>query len=616
MNSDISSQISTGLLVLAIIMPFFWAISTLLRGFKIVYWWQVKEYRRDRMQAHRRTDSGKRLWCGLSPLIRKVYLLLLTGGFVLFYGVASMGNAALTAAVFQYFYLAAALLSLAMVGWWGMEIYQHSREVSQEGVRLPKPTLKALILILVVLVLVLYGVAPAVLFYPGNLIFNHALSHSLRYALATPYQLAYVLLIFFGYHIGFVFGATILSLLLSPLLSLAVLMLAPLTRMQRQAKAVAAHAKLRAMADLQVVGITGSYGKSSTKEMLADLLVAKFNVMRSPKNHNTAIGLASFILGQDFDTKAQILVAEMGAYTGSEIKEMTQIARPHVAIVTAVNEQHLDLFGSIERTLAAKYEIVEALPEGGMAVFNADNDYCRAMAKKFNGKKMFYSTKGRYQVSGHRADVLAMNIQEGTEHVEFDLVDNRTDKTEKIHVHLAVIGAQYVSNFLAAVCGALCMGMSLPEIGAAAGKITAVAGAIVLRSGVSGTKVVDDSYSTNPAGFLAALKYLEQYKKGRKVVVTKGMMELGDDAARLHREVGAQLAAVADVLVLLDKTHEQSLREGIGHTKGKALKTVVGKDINAALDFLEGYLRKGDVLLLEGRLPVRLTSALLAKGEA
>ncbi|MBI1839130.1 MAG: UDP-N-acetylmuramoyl-tripeptide--D-alanyl-D-alanine ligase [Candidatus Colwellbacteria bacterium] len=215
---------------------------------------------------------------------------------------------------------------------------------------------------------------------------------------------------------------------------------------------------------LIVVGITGSYGKSSTKEFLSQILSHKFKVLKTPRNINSELGVARFVLDKVSEND-KVLVVEMGAYHTGEIANLARIARPEIGILTGITEQHLALFGSLENIKKAKFELIESLPQNGLAVFNGDNEYLPEMAKRWQGKSIIY----------HRDQNLRPDLPP--------------------HYQTNLSGAVEVARYL---------GMSDKEIEAGIKNIRLTDIMISTHTGRGGAFVINDTYSANPEGVRAA----------------------------------------------------------------------------------------------------------------
>jgi UDP-N-acetylmuramoyl-tripeptide--D-alanyl-D-alanine ligase len=367
----------------------------------------------------------------------------------------------------------------------------------------------------------------------------------------------------------------LMLVILSPLITtLSVFLLTPVTLVLKKMITLLAKKKISLLPDLMVIGVTGSYGKSSTKEMIATLLSEKYRVLKTPKNWNTEIGVAKTAL-RSLNKKHQVFVVEMAAYKKGEIEQICNLVKPQIGMMTGINEQHLGLFGSLGDIMKAKHELIESLPEKGLAVFNADNPYCLKLAEKTTIRKKLYSVK----------DVERVRV--GRKTVTFSF-NNQPFK-------LNLLGEFNIANFLAAYWVARELGLSEAEIFRGSEKIKPFPGTMKPFSGKNGGFFIDDTYSCNPQGFLAALDYLEK-QKGRKMVVTPGMIELGQAASRIHQELARKLGSVADLVILTKK-------EFVKEMKSEIKNLVIEEDPRHVLEILDGEVKKNDIVLLEGRLP-------------
>lgn len=367
----------------------------------------------------------------------------------------------------------------------------------------------------------------------------------------------------------------LMLLILSPLITtLSVFLFTPMTLVLKKLIIFLARKKSSLFSDLIVVAVTGSFGKSSTKEMTSAILSEKYRVLKTPKNWNTEIGVAKTIL-RSLNKKHQVFVVEMAAYKKGEIKAICSLVKPQIGIMTGINEQHLGLFGSLENIKKAKYELIEALPQNGLAVFNADNPYSQELAKKTTIKKKVYSVK----------DVERVRVSKKTISFSFNNQNFR----------LNLLGAFNISNFLAAYWVARELGLSQADIFKGAENVKPLPGTMKPFSGKNNGFFINDTYSCNPQGFLAALDYLEK-QKGRKIVVMSGIIELGRAAPRIHQEVARKLSSVADLVILTKKEFEKEMESEIRNL-------IVEEDPRNVSEILDREVKKNDLVLLEGRLP-------------
>jgi len=343
--------------------------------------------------------------------------------------------------------------------------------------------------------------------------------------------------------------------------------------------------------DLIVVGITGSYGKTSTKEFLADILSEKFRVLRTKEHQNSEVGISQCILN-DLSKSHQIFVCEMGAYNQGGIKLLAKIAKPKIGILTGINQQHLATFGSLESIIKTKYELIESLPPDGLAVFNGNNQYCRDLFEKTKiSKKMT------------NRDIWAEDIEVGKDFISFKVLTKSSQSKFKINL----LGKHWIDNILMAILVAQEMGMSLEEISMACRKIKPLKRGMELIK-IKGFNIVDATYSANPDGVLAHLDYLKVWK-GKKAIVMPCLIELGPEADAVHKRIGEEIANVCDLAIITTKDYFDSIKRG-AIEKGMQEKRILflerSQDIFEKLQSFDG---REDVILLESRVPKELYRA-------
>lgn len=345
----------------------------------------------------------------------------------------------------------------------------------------------------------------------------------------------------------------------------------------------------------RVVAITGSYGKTSTKEILAALLGERFRVLKTPASYNTPLGISSVILRQ-LRPEHQVFVVEMGAYVRGNIRQLCRLAPPEIGILTAIAPQHLERFGTIENVAEAKYELIESLPGDGVAIVNCDNQYCRDLADRTTGCQVV-----RYGLGDDpRLDLSAREVRATRRGLAFRVV---TKDRGEADVQLRLLGEHNAANFLAAAAAAIALGMSLEEIARAASRVEPVEHRLQLVEGAGGVTVIDDAYNSNPDGARAALRTLEQIAEGRKVLVTPGMVELGDREESENRAFGEAAAAVCDSVILVGPKRTQPIREGLVAAGLPPDRITVVRGIAEVPAHLQRLVGPGDVVLFENDLP-------------
>ncbi len=519
-----------------------WLVHTAKSALEQVYIWQLKEYRVDRLRAHLATRRGRALLFNAVTLWKWALLILL----IATWDFAVMGQ----------------FISYTLLLTYAIETIITLQQMMQRRLRRPQFTAKAVVILIGAL-----GAAIGGMFIAYYVFFHYALLN-FYYTAATALLLDRAL---------FLIIAAIVAGLVLP------------TKLLKRRSIHAARAKMEQFPDLKVVGITGSYGKSSTKEFVYTILSAsparRTQVLKTPANTNTDIGVAQVVL-RDLCPEHEVFVVEMGAYKQREIADICAIVAPQIGVLTAINEQHLALFKTIETTIATKFELIDALPPTGLAVLNADNDYIAARAQQVAARKVLYSVNGA-------TDLVAENIIVGADQVEFEVKWGAARQ----HFAVNILGAHNVGNLLAAIAVALELEMSLPEIAAAAREITPPPGTMRAYTGINDTILIDDSYNANPAGVSAALDYLRARPASRRVIVTTGMLELGAATVEAHRAVGAAMARVCDLIVIVGADFAEHYLAGINDRE----KVILSANWRGAVKQLRKYIVPGDVILFEGR---------------
>ncbi|GAB4575462.1 MAG: UDP-N-acetylmuramoyl-tripeptide--D-alanyl-D-alanine ligase [Anaerolineae bacterium] len=347
-----------------------------------------------------------------------------------------------------------------------------------------------------------------------------------------------------------------------------------------------------------VIGITGSYGKTSTKHFLAHILNGRYTAVATPKSYNTLMGVTLAINTVLKDVRrVDYFIVEMGAYIEGEIAQICRLTRPQISIVTAVGPQHLERFGSLEAVANAKYEIVAALPPEGTAVLNADDPRVRAMADRAHvSRTVLVSREG---AAG--ADLLAANVNETLDGLSFDVVDQATGETR--HFHAPVYGLHNVTNILLATAVARQLGLSLGEIAVRVAGLEPFEHRLQRRIQPGGLVVLDDAYSANPVGARSALHVLGLHRDGRRILITPGMVELGALHDEENRQLGMLATEYATDIVLVGRAQTQPIYEGVKSTAFDPAHLHVFDTHAEAVAWLREQARAGDTVLFLNDLP-------------
>ncbi len=343
--------------------------------------------------------------------------------------------------------------------------------------------------------------------------------------------------------------------------------------------------------NLTVIGVTGSYGKTSMKFFLQTLLQSRYNVLVTPGNYNTPLGVTITVRNQ-LKPSHEIFICEMGARRVGEIKEVCDIAHPDHGIITSVGPQHLETFFSMENIQKTKFELADALPEGGMLFLNGDNAYIQEKAAEYPAKTFYYAEK---EGEGYQAKDVSVS-QFGTEFT----VCAPTGEEERFQMKL--IGAHNVINVVGAIAVANRLGIPLKELKIPVRRIQPVEHRMQMREHGLVT-VIDDAYNSNPIGSKAAVETLAMFD-GIRILITPGMVELGDQEREYNYKFGTYAADCCDYILLVGKKHTEPIREGVLSKGFPEEKCLVYDRLEDAVSY--AYAIKGQghkYILLENDLP-------------
>lgn len=352
----------------------------------------------------------------------------------------------------------------------------------------------------------------------------------------------------------------------------------------------AARKKMALYNNLTIVGITGSYGKTTTKEFLSQILSQGKKVIKTPKNINSEIGIAQFVLKTDF-SDFDVFVAEMGAYRMGEIAKSCRIAPPNIGILTAINEQHLVLFGGIRSTQKAKYELLRAVPEDGLAIVNGDNPYCREFLDELAAPNQTYGFDDEVDQT-----YLITNIKNH----EDELKMSGKLQGSAFNVSAPVMGTHIAMNIAPCILTAKHLDLSDEQIRAGIAKLKLPDMVLNVYQYGKAT-IIDDGYNSNPDGFKAALEMLASYPSSKKrIVITRGMLELGKKSDELHEMIGGAIAYTADELVLIKQDFKDPIERGL---VGKYQTELLIRDnADALMKYVKDLYDKDVVVLIENSI--------------
>ncbi|MGE5456544.1 MAG: UDP-N-acetylmuramoyl-tripeptide--D-alanyl-D-alanine ligase [Ignavibacteriales bacterium] len=350
--------------------------------------------------------------------------------------------------------------------------------------------------------------------------------------------------------------------------------------------------KIRNMPKLDVIGITGSYGKTSSKNILNDILSIKFNVLPTPKNYNTTNGLMLSI-NNYLDKFTEVFIAEMGAFKVGEIKELCDLVQPKYGILTTIGTAHLESFGSEENIQKGKFELIESLPADGVAVLNMDDEKQVSYNIQSDCKKLWVG------IDNKDADVYATNIKMSYNGMTFDCIF-KGDKN-KYSFSTKLLGRANIYNILAGIALGKYLGISVEQLIIGVRRVKAIEHRLELKK--YGTiNIIDDAYNSNPVGSKMAVDVLN-LMPGYKIIVTPGMIELGDKQYELNMKFGEYMADVCDEVILVGEEQTRPIYDGLMHKKYNPKHIHIINDVKIAFELMQKLKQKETYVLLENDLP-------------
>lgn len=350
---------------------------------------------------------------------------------------------------------------------------------------------------------------------------------------------------------------------------------------------------LKRRPDLHTLAITGSYGKTSVKFIIDEILKQRFNALATPGSYNTPMGIC-IVVNNKLRPEHQMLVLEMGIRHPGDMRELCEIAQPDTAVVTSIGVAHLETMGSKENIAQEKGTMLDYIKPGGIAVLNADDPLVLDMRKRAPGKVWLVSVENHPE-----ADIAASDIRYGRTGASF-LV--RDDQGHEQRFQTKLLGKHNVLNILLGIAVGRSQGMRLRQIAHAVKRIKPVEHRLQLREHGAIT-VIDDAFNSNPVGAKNAVEILGQFTDGKRVIVTPGMIELGERQYDENRLFGEHIARNVDLAVLIGDAQTKPIQDGLQAQGFPAEQTKVFNSLFEAQDFLKAHLGPGDVVLYENDLP-------------
>lgn len=372
--------------------------------------------------------------------------------------------------------------------------------------------------------------------------------------------------------------------------------LLPVERSINQSYVDDAKRRLAQMPDMKIIGITGSYGKTSTKHYLNRILNEQYNVLMTPGSYNTPMGVVRTIR-ELMEPYHDIFIVEMGAKNIGDIKEICDIVHPEIGILTSVGAQHLESFKTIENVQRTKFELIDALPESGLAILNNDFEYVENRVVN-NVNTIRYAVK-----SSDRINYTATDIKYSIAGTSFTLL-NKSDGS-RLDIKTRLLGESNISNLMAAIIVAKELGISDDKIQYAASKVEQVEHRLSMKQTPGKVTIIDDAFNSNPVGASMALDVLRMMDSGKRIIITPGMIELGEKQIEYNTDFGKKMASSCDIAIVVGQYNREAIvsgfNMGIGADNTAELHTV--ESFAEAQQFLHSILQPGDIVLYENDLP-------------
>lgn len=360
------------------------------------------------------------------------------------------------------------------------------------------------------------------------------------------------------------------------------------------------------------IGITGSYGKTSTKFILKTILSEKYNVLATPESYNTTMGNVK-IIRNELKPEHEVFISEMGARYPGDIRKICDFVYPQIGIITSIGPQHLESFKTIENVAKTKAELLRAIPKKNEANISTmysfvknhkENNNCAIFLPEDGSfcSQLYQQEKERnkysYSVHDKKASVYAKNIKMSSQGCEFTAVTS----IGEIACVSKLLGEHNIQNILGAIAIAVFLGLSKEQIARGVAKIEAIEHRLQILPNANGSIVIDDAFNSNPVGSKMALDVLKSFE-GRKIIITPGMVELGEKEASFNQEFGNHMADCVDIAILVGVKRSQPIEKGLREKGFDPMNIHVVSSLQEATKKLGEITNPGDVILFENDLP-------------
>lgn len=368
------------------------------------------------------------------------------------------------------------------------------------------------------------------------------------------------------------------------------ILLAPLDFYLKMKLTIRARNKIKRLKNLKTIAVIGSFAKTSTKNMLYTLLWKDFYTVKTPKSFNTPVAISKTILS-DLKENTGIFIVEMDAYHPGDIGNLCKIARPDVAVITAIAPQHLERFGNIQKLALTQFEAASKLKEGGLLFLNSLDELTVQTEEKFQASKVFYGGElDKFRIEKITRSVNGLNFRL--------LLDK-----EAVNIELPLEGEHNAYNFLTAAAIAYKLGLPSKTIKERAGLILPTEHRLEVKT-TGNTTIIDNSYNSNPTVVVSSLKLLETIgQKKHKILITPGLVEQGRNSDHENKKFIRQAASVADEIIIVGESFKESLKRGLKEAEFPSSRTHFAVSTKSAMEKASNLSKGESVILIENDLP-------------
>jgi len=346
---------------------------------------------------------------------------------------------------------------------------------------------------------------------------------------------------------------------------------------------------LKSRPDLKIVGITGSYGKTTTKFILTRILSEKFNVVCTPLSYNTPMGVVKTIRTL-LKPQTQIFVCEMGAKNIGDIEEICNIANPNFGLITSVGPQHLETFKTVDNVFNTKFELANAVKQNGGTLFvNGDS---KEIISRIKDEYVTYGTNKKFDFCGE-------NLSYGRDGSQFTIKLGG----EKVKFSTKLLGLHSIIDIIGAVSLAFTLGVPVSDIQFAVASLKPAEHRLELKPFQNGSLLIDDAYNSNPEGCLEAVRVLGSFEGMKKVIVTPGLVELGDKEYEYNYALGKEAAKNCDIIILVGKNRSKPMQDAVKDSNFNPLGLYVVSSFKEAMSVYSQLADNNTVVLFENDLP-------------